>query len=699
MEEMMRKGSAPVQAELEITEITVGYRKTPLGLDEVPRFCWKLRSGEKDTMQTKYRVQVCDEAETVWDSGEVESDRSLFVTYAGEPLRACRRYEAKVRVWDNHGNSAEEKTWFETGLLPEGGRRDTEKPGAAETGVRESPEAPGTTGWGPARWITHDLPPEEACPVFWKRVSVRGAVRSARAYVTSLGVYELEVDGRKAGDAFFAPGWTSYHNRLQYQTYDITGLLAGGDDGSAPAGEISAGSRPLPDRGTHTVSITVGNGWYKGYLNCEGENCFYGDRTAVLALIRIVYEDGTVEEIGTGEDWSVTAGVIRSSEIYMGETQDLRLEEKESGQSGGAQKEEPAILYDPGEKISLIVSQQSEPVRVTKRFPVKEKIITPKGEIVLDFGQNMAGFVEVRLPGAAEDGEGNWPERSQGERKLRIFHGETLDKFGNFYNENLRTAKSVDTYVYTEQQEGEIVHPHFTYHGFRYVRLEGVSPDVDPACFTACALHTDMEQTGHFFTDHELINRLQKNIEWGQRSNFFDIPTDCPQRDERLGWTGDAQIFCRTGCFNFQSALFYKKWMRDVVAETDDAHGVPHIVPNIVGPATGTAVWSDCATVIPWTVYMVYGDEEILREQYDNMRQWVEYIRRSCGGQVLWMNGFQRGDWLALDSDESLHLMSGGTDKNLVANVYYAYSTRILRDAAKVLGKEQDAKAYGELYD
>lgn len=619
---------------MKIVDFTVEYRKNPIGLDSTPRFSWKMESERRNTMQDAYELIVKEGEKTVWDSGRRESGQSLFVSYEGAPLAPFCVYQVKVTVWDNHGECSETQGLFETGLLNQ-------------------------KNWQ-ADWITHEFQSEEtACPVFLKRFALSGKkVKGARAYVTSCGVYELEVNGQKAGDAFLAPGWTSYHNRLQYQTYDITSLLEEENE----------------------ICITVGNGWYKGYLNGEGENCFYGDRVAVLGMFRIIYEDGTIQVLGTNTDWFVKQGVIRSSELYMGEKQDFMIKNLP------ANGVHHAVLFDAKEKVTSIVSQESEPVRIIKRLPVKEKLVTPKGELVFDFGQNMPGFVEVKLPPLT----GN---------SLIISHAETLDKDGNFYTENLRTAKATDEYVYGEEEIDRIVMPHFTYHGFRYIRIQGVGEDVDMSRFTACVLHTDMKKTGTFHCDNPLIEQLQSNIEWGQRSNFVDIPTDCPQRDERLGWTGDAQIFCRTAVYNFNTALLFKKWLRDVAAESDDEHGVPHVVPNIVGPSTGTAVWSDCATVIPWTVYRIYGDKRVLEEQYDNMRQWVEYIRRSCGEQILWMNGFQRGDWLALDGDESLHPMYGGTDKNLVANVYYAYSTRIVRDAANVLGKEQDAKKYAELYE
>lgn len=619
---------------MKLSDLTIEYRRNPLGLDHQPRFSWKIQSEKQNTMQAAYQISVWEDEAMVWDSGRIESEQSLFVIYDGAVLKPFTYYQVSVTVWDNHGNSAQTEGNFETGLLNQDNLQ--------------------------AKWITHMLPEEErACPIFFKEYTAKGKIKNARVYVTCCGVYEMSINGKKVGVDFLTPGWTSYRNRLQYQTYDITPFFTDNNE----------------------ISIVVGNGWYKGYLNGEGKSCFYGERTAVVAMLRIVYADGTVDVIGTDTDWKVSTGIIRESELYHGEKQDLTVDtvmlKNDCVQ---------AVLFDESEKISSVVAQESELVRITKRIPAKEKIITPSGEIVIDFGQNMAGFVELRLPELTGE-------------TLRIFHAEVLDKEGNFYTENLRTARSMDEYIYAKEDEGKVLSPHFTYHGFRYIKVEGVDEKIDIAHFTACVIHTDMQKTGSFHCSHPMIEQLQSNIEWGERSNFVDIPTDCPQRDERLGWTGDAQIFCRTAVYNFNAALFFKKWLRDVAAETDMEYGVPHMVPNIVGPATGTAVWGDCATIIPWIIYHVYGDEGVLREQYENMKQWVDYIHASCGEKTLWMNGFQRGDWLSLDGDISLPSMSGGTDKNLVANAYYAYSVKIVRDAAKVLGRTSDAAYYGEVYE
>lgn len=622
-----------------LRDITVTYRTIPIGLDALPRFSWKIESDDQNIIQEAYAIIVRQGEKIMWDSGKVDSAQSILVEYAGVALEPMTAYSVEFSVWDNGGECHRGETAFETGLM-------------------------GQDNWQ-AEWITHSFDAEDTtCPIFYKKIQLDGrTLQRARIYATALGVYEIAINGKKVGDAFLAPGWTSYHNRLQYQSYDVTKFISGQQEA--------------------VIEITVGNGWYKGYLNGEGEKEFYGDRVALIGMLLLEEETGERTLIGTDTSWEVRSGTIRNAEIYYGERQDFTACEE-------TQESTSAVAFDASKKVKRIVAQESEPIRIVKRIPAKQLIHTPKGETVIDFGQNMAGLVEVQLPELG----------GKDVCTLTIRHAETLDKEGNFYVTNLRSAKATDTYVYGKDMENQTVLPHFTYHGFRYICIEGLEGDIDIDRFTACAMHTDMRQTGSFSCDNEQINQLQSNIVWGQRSNFFDIPTDCPQRDERLGWTGDAQIFCATGSYNFGTALFYRKWLQDVAVESDMEHGVPHLVPNIVGPSVGTAVWGDCATVIPWQLYETYGDKYMLAEQYPLMKLWVEYIRKQSGRSALWLNGFQRGDWLALDAPASRPgLMSGGTDKNLVANVYYAIAARMTRDAAKALGNVDDEREYGALYE
>lgn len=610
---------------MEIKDLRIEYQENPLGLDvKKPRISWKIVSEEKNVLQTAYRIVVTKEGEKVWDSGEEDSSSSVLIEYAGTALDSCTLYQVQVEVWDNKGNRGIAYGSFETGLLK-------------GTNFR-------------AEWITHDLSAEEtACPVFTKEFKAEKEIKKVRIYATALGVYEIKLNGEKVGDTYFAPGWTNYHKRLQYQTYQADGML----------------------HEQNKLEITVGNGWYKGIFGFTCTPNHYGDRVAALLEIHITYADGTTEIIKTDESWKVTTGKIRSSEIYMGETIDSCYQDENFSS---------AVLTSFDKR--RIVGQESEPVRITKRIPARKIFFTPKGEQVIDFGQNLTGFVELKVKGKPG-------------QKVTIRHAEVLDKEGNFYPETLRQAISIDQFICNGEEQTFL--PHFTFHGFRYIAVEGLD-EINLENFTACVLHTQMEETGTFTSSNPLVNQLYSNILWSQKGNFLDIPTDCPQRDERLGWTGDAQVFAGTAAFNMNVASFFTKWLHDLASEQTEEFGVPHVVPNILGNQDGAAAWSDAAVIIPWVIYETYGDKRILEEQYESMKGWVDYITARSGRNGLWQDGFQYGDWLGLDKEEGSTERTGATDKYLVANAYYAYSTNIVRKTADVLNKPDDERKYDELY-
>ncbi len=621
---------------MQVRDIRVEYRKNPIGLDvKKPRFSWKLISEKQNCLQEAYQIRIVetDSGKCVWDTDKVLSDQSVLVEYAGESLQSETAYQVSVHVWDNQVEEAEAVCTFETGLL---------HPETME-----------------ASWITSGFAEEEkACPVFFKDIVLSGKVKKARIYATALGLYQINLDGKKVGEDFFTPGWTSYHHRIQVQTYNVTEML---DEDSA------------------RMEIIVADGWYKGPFGFTLRPNIYGDKTAALAELHITYEDGTKEIVKTDADWKVTTGAIRESQIYFGEIIDSTF--------AASEKDSKAVQILEQDK-SILIGQEGEPVQITCRTEAKELIVTPKGELVLDFGQNMSGFVEVHVPGTAGCGEAG--------QKIVVYHAEVLDKDGNFYPETLRQATSVDTYICNGEEQ--IFRPHFTFHGFRYIRLEGIEKDaIDLKNFIACTLHTNMELTGNFTCSDERVNQLWHNVQWGMRSNFLDIPTDCPQRDERLGWTGDAQIFAPTASFHMNTALFFEKWLHDLKAEQTKEWGVPHVIPNILGDQASASAWSDVAAIVPWVVYETFGDKRVLEDQFDSMKGWVDYITEHCGENGLWQSGFQYGDWLALDKEESAD-RTGATDKYLVANAYYAYSCECVIKAAEALGKTEEAEKYGTLY-
>ncbi len=578
----MKQAGKEMEAEMKIYDFRTEHLVNPAGLAiKNPRFSWKISSTEKNVIQTGYRLRVLCEEKTVWDSGRVESSQSVLVPYGGEDLQEEKPYRVLASVEDNHGNRAETEAFFHTGIW--------------------------NTGSFSAEMITHDFPEEEtACPVFYRDFTVEKEVAGAYLYATAHGVYEVYLNGERIGDAYMAPGWTSYHKRLQYQYYDVTAQMAGGkgqaaeEAGQADSHGYSAASRENPQAtGKNRLELWVGNGWYKGILSYDCRPNRYGDRVEVFAELHICYKDGTRAIVATDESWKVRTGQIRCSEIYMGETQDTWKPEIREGRVS-------KVPFDR----NVLVPLENEPVRVTERLSPKKVWKGPDGNWLADFGQNLTGLVELTIQG--EPGQ-----------EIRIRHAELLDREGRFYPDTLRTASSHDCYVLNG--EPQILMPHFTFHGFRYIAVDGIA-EPKPEMFTACVMHSDMPKTGSFTCSNEAVNRLQENIAWSMRDNFFDIPSDCPQRDERLGWTGDAQVFAKTAVFNRNTALFFRKWMRDVAAESSLEEGVPHVVPDIQGTKS-SAAWSDAAVMIPWTVYQAYGDVRILEDSWKCMHEWIDYIR------------------------------------------------------------------------
>ncbi|CAM3544017.1 MULTISPECIES: alpha-L-rhamnosidase [Saccharibacillus] len=636
-----------------VTELRCEYLQDPLGLTvRRPRLGWKLLADRRNVMQSAYHIQVSAddpsfaEEGLVWDSGQVDSDESVHVPYAGEALVSVTRYLYRVRIWDEQG---EESPWSETACW--------------ETGLLDAAE------WR-ARWITPAAEAIDAAAqaAFYMRgqFEMNGSkVRRATVFATALGLYELELDGRRIGDSLFTPGWTRYDRRLQVQAYDVTQQLSG------------SGGEP------HVLGAALADGWYKGRLGWEGRRDIYGDRRALLLELHIRYEDGTRQVIASDESWRASAnGPIRMSGLYEGETYDASLEMP--GWSGpGFDDADWSPVSALDRPMDTLIGEQSERVKVTETIAPVSLIVTPAGERVLDLGQNMVGRMAftVRAPAGTT---------------LTLHHAEVLDRAGNFYTGNLRTAAQEVTYV-CRGGGAESYRPAFTFQGFRYVRLSGFPETIDLHDFVGEVIHTDMRPTGSFECSNPLINRLQRNIVWGQRGNFLDIPTDCPQRDERLGWTGDAQVFIRTAAFNYGVSPFFTKWLKDLAAEQLPSGGVPFVVPNVLGEdAHSSAAWGDAAVICPWTIYLCYGDRRILDEQYDSMTGWVEYVRAQGENELLWNTGFHFGDWLGLDAEENGYV--GATPRDLIGTAFFAYSTSLVAKAAAVLGKEEDARTYAELH-
>lgn len=506
-----------------------------------------------------------------------------------------------------------------------------------------------------AMWIGAPRGIGGVCPEFFKSIRVHAGIKKATLCVTAIGVYEAAVNGRRVGDFVLAPGCTAFRERLQYQEYDVTDML---DEESE-------------------ISITVGTGWFRGRISSK-----YGDihdtPCGAIAELMIRYDDGTEEVIRTDESWSVRKSRILFSDIYDGEVYDA---------SGSFEEWSGAVTYPDISKNTLIY-QQGEIVCEHERIKPAAVLKAPDGKTIIDFGQNIAGYVEFSVD--AEDGD-----------EVKFSCAEVLDKNGDIYTENYRSAKSEIKYIC--RKGVQTYKPHFTFSGFRYIKLDNYPCSVEPDNFTAVALYSNMERTGYMRCQNAKVNKLYENTLWSQRGNFIDVPTDCPQRDERMGWTGDAQVFVKTASYNYDVKKFFEKWLCDVRAEQFENGAVPDTVPNFWSLKGSSAAWGDVICVVPWQIYMTYGDKRVLEDNFDAMRKWVDFITADTKEEFLWTSSDEDkalwkkhyGDWLALDAPYGSY--KGTTDDDFIASAFYAYSTSLVVKAGEVIGR--DVAKYRYLYD
>ncbi|MGZ3829407.1 MAG: family 78 glycoside hydrolase catalytic domain [Mucilaginibacter sp.] len=623
----------------------------PISIDATtPRFSWQLNAGDaRDVMQTAYEIRIGidpsikSNRHLVWGSKKVMSDQSVYVEYHGEPLLSGHKYIWQVRVWDNTGKPSEwsSPAYFTMGLLH-------------------------VADWK-AQWITPGFVEDSVMrpsPLFRKEFSLTKKIRSAIAYITSHGLYEARINGARVGDAYLTPGWTSYNKRLQYQAYDVTAMLK---------------------QGANAVGATLGSGWYRGGVGYNPKPNLYGKDIALLFQLEVTYTDGTKAIIASDDSWKSSTGPVRFAEIYNGATIDNRMQQTGWSAPGFDDKSWSGVRVQNFAK-DILIATVNEPVRKHEIFKPVKIFTTPKGEKVIDFGQNLVGWVKLKVIGKAGD-------------KITLSHAEVIDKAGNFYTENLRSARSQDTYILKGGGE-EVFEPQLTWQGFRYIKVEGYQGDLKAEDFTAVALYSDMKPMGTFTCSNPLINQLQHNIQWGQKGNFLDVPTDCPQRDERLGWTGDAQAFSRTATYNMNVHNFFTKWLKDVAADQYPDGRIPHVIPDVLemgrnanGGSTG---WADVSTIVPWNMYLAYGDKRILENQYSSMKAWVNYMQTESRNN-LWASGSHFGDWLFYSLNDDRDGRSAITNKYLIAQCFYAHSTQLLIDAATVLGKTEDVTYYTTL--
>lgn len=611
--------------------------ENPIGIDEwQPRFSWILVSDERDQQQRAYQIAVSSNGETVWDSGRVDGDVSHHIRYAGVELRPLTAYQWCVRVWNQDDVCSD---WAEASFV---------------TGMK-----PGAT-WQ-ASWISYPIHAQHPAPHF-RSPSFTSSKEVQSAYIafTAKGVCDVFIDGQRVTEDYLNPGWTDYFKRNHYRVYDVADLLGNGE---------------------HHIGAIVAEGWYAGQVGNVPEG-IYASRLHFLAELHITYSNGSSEVITTDDQWQCTHGAYLAASIMHGEHVDARLAKSGwcTGVTEGDWKAVAAAPFDAEEwhgkkkeNIPLaknLCAHPAQPVRVIQELPALSVSEGEPGNYIYDFGQNMAGVVRLNLDlfsGAC----------------VRLRYAEMVTPDGVLYVENLRSAKATDFYICGS--EHDVYQPRFTFHGFRYLEISGISEPLPLEAVTALALGSDTPDAGVFSCSNEMLNQLQSNIRWTQRANFLEVPTDCPQRDERLGWTGDAQVFIATACANAGVEAFFRKWLNDM-QDAQRADGTIHnVIPEMPWGGNADAAWGDAITVCPTELYTAYGDPELLPQWYQRMKAFCDYYHLAVDENGIRSGKHCLGDWLALDV-EDFNICSGGTSKELIQTAFYCLSHRLTAMAAELAG-------------
>ncbi len=651
-----------------VCRLTCEHRDRPLGIDCArPRFSWWMDDSRPGAMQSAYHLQVADDegfaaTAMVWETGERVSAESVLVPYDGAPLRSCSRYYFRVRLRDHleQWSDWSDASWFETAFL---------EPGEWQAEWIVPADDDGDSGGPP--------------PYLRRRFGASGEILSARLYLAARGLAEVSLNGSRVGEDVLSPGWTDYDARTQYLTYDVGSLIRTGEN---------------------ALCVILGDGWYSGRIaRVRDERRCFGARPQLLCELHLTLRSGEKEVIRSDASWMWRTGALLASDIYDGESYDARAElpgwdspgADEAGWSAVRVVGPASAAWDGTVPSSsggpAIDAKVVPPVRAVEELTPVRQTEPESGTYVFDLGQNITGWARIRLTAKAGT-------------TITLRFAEMLNPDGTLYVENLRSAKATDTYVCAG--DGEFVwEPRFTFHGFRYVEVSGVASAPGPERITGVVLHNDLEETGVFQCSHPLVNRLQSNIRWGQRGNYLEAPTDCPQRDERLGWTGDAQVFIPTAAFNMQVAPFFAKWQRDMADSQGPQGTIPSVAPAIryMTPADendGGPAWSDAFVICPWTVYEKYGDLRIVAEHYEAMSRFVDSMRRRSRGLIRsdqfvedW-GGY--GDWVSMDAPEGSTI--GATPKDLIGTAYFAYSVDLLRRMAEALGRSRDVVMLRDLH-
>ncbi|NTV91168.1 MAG: family 78 glycoside hydrolase catalytic domain, partial [Clostridiales bacterium] len=688
----------------------------PIGIDlKIPRLSWELLSQKRGTRQTAWQVAVAESGDALkaflkevlsaengkqktdvtvgtagtgilWDSGKITSDSSCHVPYSGPEPESGKRYWWMVRIWDEMGTASEwsEPAFWEMGLLDRTDWKAKWIEPVQEPATLEVAEglfqklAPVPVDF--VRDYTKLMPSQ----FLRKKFEASGELRRARIYATAHGVYRLELNGLRVGDRELAPEVSVYDKYLQYQTYDVTEMVKSG---------------------ANAIGAVIGDGWYCGRLGLPGDSCQYGDRLALLLQLELEYADGSRQTIVSDDSFRSATGPLVFSDLFIGERYDARLE-IQGWSTADFDDSDWQNVMEAGFSPDNLVAQYGEPVRAVEEIKPVSIITTPKGETVIDLGQNIAGRVRMKVAGPAGT-------------EIMLEHSEVLDAGGNFLMNILgRNKDQKDFYVLKGGCE-EIYEPWFTFHGFRYVRVTGYPGEIGKDTFTGVVLASDLKHTGSFECSDERINKLQKNIQWSQKGNMLSIPTDCPQR-ERAGFTGDAQVFIPTACFNMDVLDFFKRWLANLALEQKEDGQVPTNVPYWksyaetffpMQKAHTSAGWGDACIIVPWVLYNSYGDESVLRDNYSTMEKWIKYIKgqaetgipENLEGEMtperrerqkyLWNTGFQFGDWLipSMTAGYGNPFESANATKELITCCFYGYCTELMAEIASVLGLNNDA--------
>jgi len=649
------------------------YLLNPLGIDVVkPRLSWIVESDERSQYQNAYRIIVAstkegldDNEEILWDTGKIVSDQTTHVIYKGKPLESEMKCFWKVMVWDKNDDPSE---WSE--------------PSMWTMGLLEASD------WK-AKWIGAQLKEEKRSkvrrkyypsPLLRKNFRIDNQIKQACVYVTALGEYELYINSKRVGDHILAPEWTDYSIRTQYQTYDITDLLT---------------------QGENVIGAMLGDGWYIGYMgpgSIPGRFNCYGVIPRFLLQMSIITSDGITREIITDSDWKLFEdGPIERSDHFKGEIYNAQKEKKGWNSPGYDDSNWANASVDDSISTQL-VAQMNEPIRIVKEFhPIS--ITEPEpGVFIFNLGQNIAGRCRIRLGGAT----------CEPNATVILRHGEILNPDGTLYTANLRTAKATDRFILNGTEEREF-EPHFTYHGFQYVEVKGLKPGIKPKLdmITACVIASDSRVVGAFESSDSMLNKLWENIFWTQRDNMISVPTDCPQRDERMGWMGDAQVFSQTSNYNMDMAAFYTKFIQDMQDEQWQDGRYPQYIPfpevlieKDIPLGVGSPAWSDAGLIIPWDLYLNYNDKRIIKEHYESAKKFIDFIY-SKNKNLRWIRftGANYGDWLNGDTIQSEGYPKYGASipKTLFATAYFAHSTELLSNMAKLLGLDDDYEKYSDL--